>query len=564
MDIVGFPSNELFPEPEVALQQGAPLPALPYPALIVSDSSLDPELHFIKAKIMQICQPIQHLESRARVLACLVCTYMGGCRVGRGGEPIEVISGSLKHEETRKKYPVGIPLGKISFGERRERSLLFKFLSDRLEIPCKLTRKYGHQYENLIVWNEVIIGQDIFIVDLLHNPALYLSSSPEAYMYTNMDRCNGLADYPPNFQKFEKSMSSSSSALSRWIDPEINLQNAPITLLHKIGSGRFANVYKAKLGGFVCAVKILEGDNLKNKETKREIKILANIKNHDHIIRFFGNTEVEGKVGLLFELWDGTLRSEIQKVADGKRLDFTRSEIKMILGSVAKGLKFLHTLPIRIVHRDVKSQNILVQLSNPEGVEYYGSYSGLIINKSESRNFSPNPSDRPAKPSTPIIITPPPPLLTPPHTPKPLRLKSSSSHVEPLPEAPSTPDCVVACVLSDFGLSKELNGKKEVVSSVGTVRWMAPEIHKECPYDVQVDIWSFGMLMYELFSWKLPYHNTPVLDVKEKVLAGHVPDTNGLSENFGVFKELYENCIKHNPTERWTADQCLDFLNKIS
>uniref|UniRef100_A0A6B2LVX4 Protein kinase domain-containing protein n=1 Tax=Arcella intermedia TaxID=1963864 RepID=A0A6B2LVX4_9EUKA len=93
---------------------------------------------------------------------------------------------------------------------------------------------------------------------------------------------------------------------------------------------------------------------------------------------------------------------------------------------------------------------------------------------------------------------------------------------------------------------------------------MAPEIHKECPYDVQVDIWSFGMLMYELFSWKLPYHNTPVLDVKEKVLAGHVPDTNGLSENFGVFKELYENCIKHNPTERWTADQCLDFLNKIS
>lgn len=36
-------------------------------------------------------------------------------------------------------------------------------------------------------------------------------------------------------------------------------------------------------------------------------------------------------------------------------------------------------------------------------------------------------------------------------------------------------------------------------SAIGTINYMAPEILKFMEYDGNVDIWSFGCVMYELF-----------------------------------------------------------------
>ena len=52
-------------------------------------------------------------------------------------------------------------------------------------------------------------------------------------------------------------------------------------------------------------------------------------------------------------------------------------------------------------------------------------------------------------------------------------------------------------ILCDFGWSVCLNNDKRV-TFCGTVEYMAPEIVKNERYDFSIDVWSLGVLLYEL------------------------------------------------------------------
>lgn len=54
--------------------------------------------------------------------------------------------------------------------------------------------------------------------------------------------------------------------------------------------------------------------------------------------------------------------------------------------------------------------------------------------------------------------------------------------------------------LCDFGFARALSSSSEVVTSIkGTPLYMAPELVKELPYNTTVDLWSLGVILYELF-----------------------------------------------------------------
>lgn len=66
--------------------------------------------------------------------------------------------------------------------------------------------------------------------------------------------------------------------------------------------------------------------------------------------------------------------------------------------------------------------------------------------------------------------------------------------------------------LIDFGLAKELkdsekmvNGKYRLTGNTGVWRYMAPEIAKEWAYDMSVDTYSFGILLWEICSMERPF-----------------------------------------------------------
>uniref|UniRef100_A0A3B5KFI4 Mitogen-activated protein kinase kinase kinase n=1 Tax=Takifugu rubripes TaxID=31033 RepID=A0A3B5KFI4_TAKRU len=59
--------------------------------------------------------------------------------------------------------------------------------------------------------------------------------------------------------------------------------------------------------------------------------------------------------------------------------------------------------------------------------------------------------------------------------------------------------------ISDFGTSKELSDKSTKMSFAGTVAWMAPEVIRNEPVSEKVDIWSFGVVLWELLTGEIPY-----------------------------------------------------------
>lgn len=60
--------------------------------------------------------------------------------------------------------------------------------------------------------------------------------------------------------------------------------------------------------------------------------------------------------------------------------------------------------------------------------------------------------------------------------------------------------------ISDFGFCKEC---KTVLKSIkGTPIYMAPELVKEEPYTHLVDIWSLGIIVYELYHGQPPFNST--------------------------------------------------------
>ena len=53
--------------------------------------------------------------------------------------------------------------------------------------------------------------------------------------------------------------------------------------------------------------------------------------------------------------------------------------------------------------------------------------------------------------------------------------------------------------ICDFGLSSKMDANGQLsMPKVGTVGYMAPEIGKGILVDSSIDMWSFGILLYEL------------------------------------------------------------------
>lgn len=63
------------------------------------------------------------------------------------------------------------------------------------------------------------------------------------------------------------------------------------------------------------------------------------------------------------------------------------------------------------------------------------------------------------------------------------------------------------CCLVDFGISKVINPKTSTHSYVGTPDYVAPEILIQKGHNKSVDVWCFGILLYEMVYGHVPFYN---------------------------------------------------------
>jgi len=79
--------------------------------------------------------------------------------------------------------------------------------------------------------------------------------------------------------------------------------------------------------------------------------------------------------------------------------------------------------------------------------------------------------------------------------------------------------------ISDFGLAKYAPTEKSLLTAeTGSYRWMAPEVLRHEPYDRSCDVFSFGMLCWEMLTYSMPFEKlTPVQAAFAVAIDGHRP-----------------------------------------
>ncbi|XP_063698450.1 mitogen-activated protein kinase kinase kinase 13-B isoform X2 [Culicoides brevitarsis] len=103
--------------------------------------------------------------------------------------------------------------------------------------------------------------------------------------------------------------------------------------------------------------------------------------------------------------------------------------------------------------------------------------------------------------------------------------------------------------ISDFGTSREWNEISTKMSFAGTVAWMAPEVIRNEPCSEKVDIWSYGVVLWELMTCEVPYKDVDssaiIWGVGNNSLHLPIPTTSPPG-----FKLLIELCWKPKPRNR--------------
>lgn len=102
--------------------------------------------------------------------------------------------------------------------------------------------------------------------------------------------------------------------------------------------------------------------------------------------------------------------------------------------------------------------------------------------------------------------------------------------------------------LGDFGISKCLDNTLDKVQTIiGTPYYLSPEIVQNLPYSFKSDIWSLGVLLYEMVTLKMPFEANCVPVVYLKIVKGeYSPIINSYSTELKslVYSLLFKDSEK--------------------
>ncbi|RLN70224.1 hypothetical protein BBJ28_00015598 [Nothophytophthora sp. Chile5] len=244
-------------------------------------------------------------------------------------------------------------------------------------------------------------------------------------------------------------------------------------ILERIGEGSFGKVYRGrrKFSGHIVALKFVtkQGKSARDLENLRqEINILRPL-NHCNIIAMLDSFETEGEFCMVIEYAQGEL---FQVLEDEHTLP--EPEIRKIAIQLIQALHVLHSN--RIIHRDMKPQNILI---------------------------------------------------------------GSKQQIK----------------LCDFGFARAISHDTSLLRSIkGTPLYMAPELVQEQPYNYTVDLWSLGVILYELAVGRPPFYTDRIVTLIQMIVREPVNYPSTMSPDFQSF---LKGLLNKDPAQRLTWPEIL-------
>ncbi|XP_020262573.1 RAF proto-oncogene serine/threonine-protein kinase isoform X2 [Asparagus officinalis] len=202
----------------------------------------------------------------------------------------------------------------------------------------------------------------------------------------------------------------------------------------EVGQGSYAVVYRGVWNGSDVAIKVYTGNDYQEGlllEYKKEIAIMKRLR-HPNVLLFMGAVYSRERHAIVTEfLPRGSLFKTLHK--NNQKLDMKR-RLRMAL-DVARGMNYLHRRNPPIVHRDLKSSNLLVD-----------------------KNWT--------------------------------------------------------VKVGDFGLScLKISTVLTTTSGKGTPQWMAPEVLRGDWSNEKSDVFSFGVVLWELMTESVPWSQLSPLQV---------------------------------------------------
>ncbi|XP_057450867.1 serine/threonine-protein kinase EDR1-like isoform X2 [Lotus japonicus] len=312
--------------------------------------------------------------------------------------------------------------------------------------------------------------------------AMSLPSSPHDYRGQTSER-SGPSEYGMNdelestWNKVLESPMFNNRPLLPYEEWKIDFSELSVGT--RIGIGFFGEVFRGTWNGTDVAIKVFLEQDLTAENMEdfcNEISILSRLR-HPNVILFLGACTKPPGLSMVTEYMEmGSLFYLIHMSGQKKKLSW-RKRLKM-LRDISRGLMHIHRM--KIIHRDVKSANCLVD-----------------------RHWT-----------------------------------------------------VKIC---DFGLSRIVtDSPMRDSSSAGTPEWMAPELIRNEPFTEKCDIFSLGVIMWELCTLKRPWLGVP----PERVVYSVAHEGSRLEIPEGPLGRLISECWAE-PHERPSCEEILSRLVDI-
>lgn len=440
----------------------------------------------------------------------------------------ELCENSLRFIKATRNSNV-IPIGTLRFGVCRHRAVLMKYLCDRADppVPCELVRGYLDFMPH--AWNTIHVRKGNswmrMVVDACYPTDIREETDAEYY-------CR----YIP-LCRIHLPLAAQDSSLG------CSFSSPPSDVTNKTKS---QSVIHCKFGTIDAAAKVRNLDSCRASQEEirnfeysflGEVRMLGALRKHRCIVEIYGHQlyskwalPVDGsKENRLLQsiifmeyIQGGSVKVYLEKLSARGEKHAPVDIAVCIAKDVACALVELHSK--HIIHRDIKSENILIDL------------------------------DCKRNDGTPLV-----------------KLADFDRSV-PLRSFMHT------CCNAHLGIHPP-------DICVGTPRWMAPEVvqamHQRNPYGLEVDIWSYGCLIYELLTLQLPYSGqseaeiyghlqmkrrprlTPELEaiaLFDEVEAGSDDNTDAMR----LLVDLFYECTSSDPTDRPTAELIYNKLVEFS
>ncbi|KAJ4803949.1 ACT-like protein tyrosine kinase family protein [Rhynchospora pubera] len=117
--------------------------------------------------------------------------------------------------------------------------------------------------------------------------------------------------------------------------------------------------------------------------------------------------------------------------------------------------------------------------------------------------------------------------------------------------------------VADFGVARVKAQSGVMTAETGTYRWMAPEVIEHKPYDHKADVFSFGVMLWELLTGKIPYEYLTPLQAAVGVVQKGLRPTIPKNAN-PKLAELIEKCWQQDSTKRPDFAEILEILQHLS